>query len=144
VDNKIKAYGICLYKKESKETKILLCKSVSSHSKWGCLKGCMEENETKEQTAIREFYEECSIKVDKKYFETYFEQINDTKDIGIFLVNSKNIDNLENYFDNNKLKFQYLSWENSKVCFFDIKKLPIIKQKQYKIIESITNYLQRD
>ena len=70
---KIKAYGICLYKFDKKENqyKILLCKSVSSLNKWGCLKGGSENNETKKETAIREFYEECHIKIPQKYLTNY-------------------------------------------------------------------------
>ena len=69
--NKIKAYGICLYKKESNCTKILLCKSTLSKNRWGFLKGVQDDNETNEQTAIREFQEECGILVEKKYFEKF-------------------------------------------------------------------------
>lgn len=144
IQEKEKAYGICVYKIENNITKILLCKSVSSLQKWGCLKGGMENGETKEETALREFYEESSILVDKKYFEKYFEQINNEKDIGIYLVNYKNIVNLEQYFNNDILKDEYLSSENSKVQFFDILFLPPIKQKQYKIVEDIVQYLTKD
>jgi 8-oxo-dGTP pyrophosphatase MutT (NUDIX family) len=138
---KIKAYGICLYKKDKHNIKILLCKSVQSKEKWGFLKGVQEKNETNEQTAIREFEEECSIKINKKYLENYFEQINDLKDIGIYLVDANNISNINDFFVNNKLISSYLSWENTQVGFFDITKLPKIKKKQINLIGDIVQYL---
>ena len=143
---KIKAYGICLYKIQQQNnkriTKILLCKSVSSLNKWGCLKGVQESNETKKQTAYREFYEECHIKIPTKLLVQYFEQTNNTKDIGIYLVNASQIKNLDNYFIEDTLQSNFLSWENSKVKFFDITKLPQIKKKQYKLINKILSYLK--
>ncbi|MEA2017416.1 MAG: NUDIX domain-containing protein [Campylobacterota bacterium] len=141
MDN-IKAYGICLYKIEKNNIKVLLCKSVSSKDKWGFLKGVEERNETKEQTAIREFHEECGIKVEKKYLENYFEQKNETKDIGIYLVNYDNINNIEDFFVEEKLLSNYLSWENSSVKFFNTVKLPLIKTKQTKLIIDILKFLK--
>lgn len=140
--SKIKAFGICIYKRNSKNIQILLCKSVSSLDKWGCIKGLLEKNESHEQCAKREFFEETSIMVEIKYFEDYFEQINKEKDIGIWLVNAKNIKNLDSFFFEDKLLDNCLSWENSKVKFFDIKKLPKIKKKQNSLIGYITDYLQ--
>lgn len=139
---KIKAFGICIYKTNSKNIEILLCKSVSSLNKWGCLKGLLEKKESHKQCAKREFFEESSINVEIKYFEEYFEQINEEKDIGIWLVNAKNIKKLDTYFFENKLIDNYLSWENSKVKFFDINKLPQIKKKQSSLIGYITDYLK--
>ncbi len=139
--NKIKAYGICLYKKEKNNIKILLCKSIQSKEKWGFLKGVQEKNETNEQTALREFEEESGIKVNKKYLETYFEQINENKNIGIYLVNEKNISNIESFFINDKLVESHLSWENIQAKFFDITKLPQIKKKQINLMGEIIQYL---
>ena len=138
--NNIKAYGICLYKIEKNNTKVLLCKSVASKDKWGFLKGVEEKNETKIQTALREFEEECGIKVDKKYLEKYFEQINSTKDIGIFLVNYDKINNIKSFFENGKLLNNYLSLENSSVKFFDIDNLPLIKDKQIHLTKEIVRF----
>jgi len=143
-ENKIKAYGICIYKVNKKSTEILLCKSVSSLDKWGCLKGLIEKNETKQECAKRELLEESSIPVNIKDFEEYFEQNNDEKDIGIWLVNEKNIKDLQKYFFEDKLLNNYLSWENSKVKFFDIKKLPLIKKKQKLLMLEITNFLKNN
>jgi ADP-ribose pyrophosphatase YjhB (NUDIX family) len=146
--SKIKAYGICLYKLEKHRNKIvvkiLLCKSVSSLNKWGCIKGVQETNETKKQTAIREFYEECHIKVPVKLLTQYFEQINITKDIGIYLLNASKIKNIKHYFIKDTLQSNFLSWENSKIKFFDITKLPQIKKKQEQIINNIVKYLAKN
>ena len=139
---KDKAYGICLYKKDKNNTKILLCKSVLSINKWGFLKGVSLESETKEQTAIREFFEESSILVKQSYLEEYFFQENKDKDIGIFLVNYKNIKNINNYFDNDILKEKYLDKENSKVQFMNIKDIPQIKKKQINIASKIIDFLE--
>jgi 8-oxo-dGTP pyrophosphatase MutT (NUDIX family) len=139
---KDKAYGICLYKKDKNNTKILLCKSVLSKNKWGFLKGVSLESETKEQTAIREFFEESSILVKQSYLEEYFFQENKDKDIGIFLVNYKNIKNINNYFDNDILKEKYLDKENSKVQFMNIKDIPQIKKKQINIASKIIDFLE--
>ena len=139
---KEKAYGICLYKKEKNGFEILLCKSILSKNKWGFLKGVELKNETIEQTAIREFYEESSILVKQSFLEEYFYQENEEKNIGIFLVNYKNIKNYATYFSNNTLKEKYLDKENSKVKFYNIKDIPTIKIKQINIASKIINFLK--
>jgi ADP-ribose pyrophosphatase YjhB (NUDIX family) len=139
---KIKAYGLALYKIEKKVIKILLCKSVKSLDKWGCLKGMQTVNESSKECAKREFLEECSIKIETYLFEEYFSQINENKDIGIWLVNAKKLDDLSKYFIEDKLYDNYLSWENSKVMFFDISDLPDIKKKQDTLVEEIKDFLQ--
>ncbi len=136
------AYGICLYKIEENDIKILLCKSVKSFNKWGCLKGVKTSNETALECAKREFYEECNIKVEISDFENFFDQINIEKDIGIWLVNANKIPNLDEYFFEDKLLDNNLSWENSKVKFFSIYDLPNIRTKQSKLISKIIDFLQ--
>ncbi len=140
--DKIKAYGICLYKIDKNSINILLCKSISSKNRWGFLKGVQEKNETNEETARREFKEECGINIDKKILENYFEQLNKTKDIGIYLVNYDNINNIDKYFANDKLLNNYLSWENSAVKFYNLQSLPEIKIKQSKLTNNIIKYLK--
>lgn len=143
---KIKAYGVCLYKIENINNKniikVLLCKSVFSLNNWGCLKGVQDNNESKKQTAKREFFEESTLKVSSVNFEKYFEQINKEKDIGIYLVNTSSIKDIETFFIKDTLKTNFLSWENNKVKFFDIKKLPKIKKKQSQLIIEIIDFLQ--
>ena len=138
----VKSYGIVLYKVSKKDVKILLCLGVASGDKWGCLKGTKNKNESAYECAKREFYEECSINVDIALFENYFEQINIDKDIGIWLVDTNNIENLEKYFSNETLKENYLSWENSKVKFFSLDNLPKIKSKQLNLIQEIKDFLK--
>lgn len=137
-----KAYGVLPYLVTSQGIKILLCKSVASRDKWGCLKGTKNKNETAYECAKREFFEESSIGVDIAFFEEYFEQINIDKDIGIWLVNAKNIEGLEDYFKNDTLKSNYLSWENSKVKFFFLDELPNIKTKQINLLREIKDFLK--
>ncbi len=139
---KIKAYGICLYRVEKDDIKILLCKSVLSKKKWGFLKGVQETNETNKQTAQREFFEESSIETSIKFFEKYFEQLNYEKDIGIYLVNMNKIKKIDLFFTNDILQNNYLSRENSKVKFFSIKQLPRIRKKQSKLIINIIDFLE--
>jgi len=140
---KIKAYGISLYKRDNKgNIKLLLCKSVSSKNRWGFLKGAQEKGESNIQTAIREFEEESSINIKERYLGKYFEQLNSEKDIGVYLVNYKNIYGIEKYFHNDILQAKYLSSENSDVEFFNINNLPMIKKKQTNIVKDIVKYLQ--
>ena len=138
----VKAYGVVPYLLNGQDIKILLCKSVASKDKWGCLKGTKTKNETAFECAKREFTEESSINVDIALFEDYFEQINIDKDIGIWLVNAGNIENLNKYFDGDTLKNNYLSWENSKVKFFSLNNLPRIKSKQLTLIKEIKDFLK--
>ncbi|MGB5791445.1 NUDIX domain-containing protein [Poseidonibacter sp.] len=138
----IKAYGVLPYLVEDNDVKLLLCKSVASKDKWGCLKGLKDKTETAYECAQRELFEESSIKVEIGLFEDYFEQINIEKDIGIWLVNAQNIEGLEDMFLENKLKENYLSWENSKVKFFSLDDLPNIRKKQKKLIKEIKDFLK--
>ena len=141
---KIKAFGICLYKFNKDSIELLLCKSVLSHNRWGFLKGVALKGESEEETAIREFSEESGIDVDEKYLEDFFMQKNEFKNIGIYLVNAKNIRHLEEFFKDGLLKKVYLSHENSEVKFFDIKHLPLIKKKQLFLTKEIVKFLGKD
>ena len=138
----VKAYGVVPYLVSKDDIKILLCKSVASKDKWGCLKGTKTKNETAFECAKREFFEESSINVEIALFENYFEQLNIDKDVGIWLVDSMNIDNLDKFFTNDTLKTNYLSWENSKVKFFSLNNLPRIKSKQINLLNEIKDFLQ--
>lgn len=138
----IKAYGIVLYLIEKKDIKILLCKSVMSKDNWGCLKGVKLKDETAFECARREFFEESSMDVDIALFEDYFEQINLDKDVGVWLVNAANIEDLNQKFVDYRLLSNFLSWENSKVKFFSINELPSIKKKQTKLVAEITKFLK--
>ena len=138
----VKAYGVVPYVVTKNDIKILLCKSVASKDKWGCLKGTKNSNESAYECAKREFFEESSISVEIALFEDYFEQINIDKDVGIWLVNGNNIENLDTFFVDDTLKKNFLSWENSKVKFFSINNLPRIKNKQETLLREITDFLK--
>lgn len=138
----VKAYGVVPYIVDKNDIKILLCKSVASKDKWGCLKGTKTKDETAFECAKREFFEESSINTEIALFENYFEQINIDKDVGIWLVNGENIEELDKYFNGDTLKSNYLSWENSKVKFFPLSNLPRIKNKQENLITEIKDFLQ--
>ena len=138
----VKAYGVVPYIVTKNDIKILLCKSVASKDKWGCLKGTKNSNESAYECAKREFFEESSISVEIALFEDYFEQINIDKDIGIWLINGDNIENLDNFFVEDTLKKNFLSWENSKVKFFSLNNLPRIKSKQETLLKEIMDFLK--
>ena len=138
----VKAYGVVPYVVTKNDIKILLCKSVASKDKWGCLKGTKNSNESAYECAKREFFEESSISVEAALFEDYFEQINIDKDVGIWLVNGNNIENLDTFFVDDTLKKNFLSWENSKVKFFSLNNLPRIKNKQETLLKEITDFLK--
>ena len=138
----VKAYGVVPYVVTKNDIKILLCKSVASKDKWGCLKGTKNSNESAYECAKREFFEESSISVEAALFEDYFEQINIDKDVGIWLVNGNNIENLDSFFVDDTLKKNFLSWENSKVKFFSLNNLPRIKNKQETLLKEITDFLK--
>lgn len=142
MDKKIYAYGVCLYKVSDTDIKILLCKSISSLNKWGFLKGVQCKNESSKECAKREFMEECSIPVDEDDFEEYFEQENEEKNVGIWLLNANKVRNLNKYIIDDKLLSNYLSWENSKVRFFSIDELPSVKSKQKFMMKEITDFLR--
>jgi ADP-ribose pyrophosphatase YjhB (NUDIX family) len=138
----VKAYGVVPYIIRDNNIKILLCLSVASKDKWGSLKGTKNSNETAYECAKREFFEESSLGVEVALFEDYFEQINIDKDVGIWLLNADNIEDLTKYFIEDTLKNNYLSWENSKVKFFSLNNLPRIKNKQVNLIKEIKDFLK--
>lgn len=142
MDKKVYAYGVCLYKVVDNDIKLLLCKSVSSFNKWGFLKGVKCKNETAIECAKREFMEECSIPVEIADFEEYFEQENEEKNIGIWLLNAKNVRHINKYIIDDKLLSNYLSWENAKVKFFSIDDLPTFRKKQRFLVKEITDFLR--
>ena len=138
----IKAYGVVPYIVSKNDIKILLCKSVLSRDKWGCLKGLKEKYENPYECAQRELFEESSIQVEIGLFENYFEQINLEKDIGIWIVDASNIEGLSSMFFEDKLKNNFLSWENTKVKFFSLNNLPVIRKKQINLLNDIKTFLE--
>ena len=137
-----KAYGLCIYKISKKSIKVLLCKGVTSKDSWGFLKGVILKNEEEKTCAQREVEEESSLYVKKQYFEEYFEQLNEEKDVGIWLVESSCIVDMDDKFIDDKLLDNFLSWENQKVKFFSLDDLPLIRDKQMYIMRDIRDFLQ--
>lgn len=135
--SKTKAYGVCMYVKHNDSFKILLCQSVDNLNKWGFLKGTKRGNETPRRAAVREFYEESSIKIERKNLEYFFYQKNKKKDVGIFMLDGATVKNLHSFFDGDILKKKYICAENENVQFFDIKELPKIKKKQLSLIAKV-------
>jgi ADP-ribose pyrophosphatase YjhB (NUDIX family) len=139
---KIKAYGICLYKNTGNSIEVLLCKSANSNERWGFLKGVAHIDEEPIETALREFQEECNIKIKKEELGDFFIQKNELKDIGIYLVAYN--ESLNKYFHNGILYENNLSEENTNVEFFKIDKLPLIKKKQKYLTQEIVKYFTKD
>jgi 8-oxo-dGTP pyrophosphatase MutT (NUDIX family) len=79
------SYGICPYMIISGNFFVLLNKT-SEISFYNFFKGKIEANETIEECASREFFEETGVKVNPKHYEDYFYQKSPRKDVGIFLV----------------------------------------------------------
>jgi len=136
------SYGLCVYKKEEGLIKILLCKSVTSKTKWGLIKGGVSKKESHEKCAQREFCEEVGINTDIKTYGKYFEQVNVGKSVGAWLVSYDDITNAKKYFVNDKVPNDSLSWELSKAKFFSLEELPELKENQIKMLSDIRYYLQ--
>ncbi|WP_346916074.1 NUDIX domain-containing protein [Clostridium sp.] len=58
-----KSCGAVVYKTSNKGIQYLLLKSIGIDGYWGFPKGHMEYSETEEETALREVFEECGLKV---------------------------------------------------------------------------------
>lgn len=87
---KPRSYGICPYR-ITDTTEILLMRA-KGHSNWGFVKGKIEDNESVKECAVRECFEEIGISIDERYLEDFFYSTESRKNIGIFLVDSTNID----------------------------------------------------
>lgn len=127
------SYGICPYYKVQDEIYIVLIQP-KGHVEWGFAKGKIEENETKEECAVREFYEETGLKVNIESLENYFEQNNKRKDVGIFLVNIFNM--------NKDDKINLQSKEVHKIKLFNITDKIDIYKNQENILNEIKHYLK--
>jgi len=134
----VKAYGIVPYK--FYKNKILLYVYKNKEGKFLFFKGKQEINETKEQTAVREFFEETGYKIDKIYLEKYFETKTKNKLIGLYLVNQYNLNNtLENENSKNIEDIYEYVWIE---CNIDNKE-KFVKNQQ-KLFCLICNELQKE
>jgi 8-oxo-dGTP pyrophosphatase MutT (NUDIX family) len=126
------SYGICPYYKVQDEIYIMLIQP-KGHVEWGFAKGKIEENESREECAVREFYEETGLTINKAVLENYFEQKNKRKDVGIFLVNIFNM--------NKDDKINLQSKEVHKIKLFNITDKIDIYKNQEIILNDIIKYL---
>jgi len=139
----VQSYGIAPYWIQDGQVYIFLCKASDSRYKWGFLKGTMNSKERPQECARREFYEESGILVEYDFFEDYFDQENDRKDVGIWLVNAHNIKSIDKFLDKDmKLKPKYRSKELSDAGFFDIAHMPPIKNNQYQMMFDVVDFLK--
>ncbi|MEW8993572.1 bis(5'-nucleosyl)-tetraphosphatase [Clostridium sp.] len=102
-----KSCGAVVYKTSNKGIQYLLLKSIGIDGYWGFPKGHMEYSETEEETALREVFEECGLKVnlidgfrvtDKYIIDNLIE-----KEVVLFLGEADNsltkiqVEEIENY-----------------------------------------------
>lgn len=127
------SYGTCLYYINENNVYILLIQP-KGHTEWGFCKGKIEQNETIEECAIRETFEEIGIKINKNELEDYFIQNNKRKDVGVFLVNIKNIDNKQLLKINNSEVFR--------IKLFNINDEISIYKNQSAILNNLKNYFK--
>jgi 8-oxo-dGTP pyrophosphatase MutT (NUDIX family) len=85
------SYGIAPYRISDGKIYLLLNKT-SSVSDWNFFKGKIEDGETIEECAVREFLEETGCDLSSLYKEKFFFQKNKRKDIGIFLIQVFDLD----------------------------------------------------
>lgn len=140
------SYGTCIYYKNELDNSVsILLIQPKGHKEWGFPKGKIESNETKEQCAIRETFEEIGIKIKEELLEKYFEQTNKRKDIGIFLVNMNNLD-LNSKFKINPRevhKVKLLNVNDINVNNINVNDKFDIYKNQSSILNNIINYLNR-
>lgn len=127
------SYGICPYKRINNKIFIFLNKPYWT-SPLCFFKGKIEEDETKEDCACREFFEETNFKVNKNDLENFFFQLNKRKNVGIFLVNWKN--KKENF----KFQKEEIRWGG----WLDISTIKIeeMAKNQREIFMSIKEYFK--
>ena len=109
------SYGLVPYRFINNKVYIYVNKT-SRFSDWNFFKGKIEEGETIEDCAQREFYEESGVKIKKKYFEDYFYQTTKRKGIGIFLVDYELLKVFDIKLD--KKEIYSASWENLEKIIF--------------------------
>lgn len=128
---KEKSYGICPYIIDNGKIFILLNKTNCTSFNYNFFKGKIEEGETIEETAIREFQEEAGIIIDKIHLEEYFFQ-NGAKHIGIYLVD------FSNYIEKD---FKFQTREIYSAAWIDINNTIMVPNNQSVILNNIILYL---
>lgn len=130
-----KSCGAIVYKIPKKEIQYLLLKSIGSDSYWGFPKGHMEVLETEEETALREVFEECGLKVklldgfraaDKYNIDNFIE-----KEVVLFLGET----------DNSLTKIQVEEIEDYKWCNYEEAKSLLTFESGRRILSDANKFL---
>lgn len=123
------SYGVCCYK-ITDTTEILLMRA-KGHKNWGFIKGKIDKGETPKECAVRECLEETGIVIDQSLLEDMYYQTGDKKNVGIFMVDSVNVD------------FSTISLcprEVEELKWFKITDYIDIQMNQRKILKKIINF----
>ncbi|HBA03669.1 MAG TPA: NUDIX hydrolase [Clostridium sp.] len=130
-----KSCGAVVYKISNKEIKYLLLKSIGLDSYWGFPKGHMEYSETEEETALREVFEECGLKVnlidgfratDKYNIDNFIE-----KEVVLFLGEA----------DNSLIKIQVEEIEDYRWCNYEEAKSLLTYESGRRILSDTNKFL---
>ena len=130
-----KSCGAVVYKTSNKGIKYLLLKSIGLDSYWGFPKGHMEYSETEEETALREVFEECGLKVnlidgfratDKYNIDNFIE-----KEVVLFLGEA----------DNSLIKIQVEEIEDYRWCNYAEAKSLLTYESGRRIISETNKFL---
>lgn len=130
-----KSCGAVVYKTSNKGIKYLLLKSIGLDSYWGFPKGHMEYSETEEETALREVFEECGLKVnlidgfratDKYNIDNFIE-----KEVVLFLGEA----------DNSLIKIQVEEIEDYRWCNYEEAKSLLTYESGRRILSETNKFL---
>ncbi len=119
-----KSCGAVVFRKSGNRNQILLIKHVNG-GHWAFPKGHVENNETEEETALREIREETglSVKLDSGYRKvvTYSPKYNVKKDVVYFVATADNSETVAQEDEISQIKWVYIedainhvSYENDK------------------------------
>lgn len=130
-----KSCGAVVYKISNKGIKYLLLKSIGLDSYWGFPKGHMEYSETEEETALREVFEECGLKVnlidgfratDKYNIDNFIK-----KEVVLFLGEA----------DNSLIKIQVEEIEDYRWCNYEEAKSLLTYESGRRILSETNKFL---
>lgn len=130
-----KSCGAVVYKTSNKGIKYLLLNSIGLDSYWGFPKGHMEYSETEEETALREVFEECGLKVnlidgfratDKYNIDNFIE-----KEVVLFLGEA----------DNSLIKIQVEEIEDYRWCNYEEAKSLLTYESGRRILSETNKFL---
>lgn len=130
-----KSCGAVVYTTSNKGIQYLLLKSIGLDSYWGFPKGHMEYSETEEETALREVFEECGLKVnlidgfratDKYNIDNFIE-----KEVVLFLGEA----------DNSLIKIQVEEIEDYRWCNYEEAKSLLAYESGRRILSETNKFL---